>query len=121
MYFSVAITIIIIPCVLYFVNNKAGGIDNPFVLVGSKAICCVCRSKPTANLWRRCHLPVVAGVLLETNLGIFTEGNCRCLHLNVLLWVTNEGALIRTIRAFLMGGPEDFGVRTGGLIRPLDL
>src|SRR3954471_5141631 len=27
------------------------------------------------NCLRRCHLPVVVGVLLETNLGIFTEGN----------------------------------------------
>src|ERR1041385_1074489 len=74
-YFSVAITITIIPCVLSFVNNKAGGIDNPFVLVGSKVICCVCRSTTTTNLWRCCHLLVVIGVLLETNLGIFTEGN----------------------------------------------
>src|SRR3954470_7289714 len=74
-YFFVAITIIIIPCVLSFVNNKAGGIDNLSVLVGSKVICCVCRSTPTANLWRRCHLPVVVGVLLDTNLGILTEGN----------------------------------------------
>src|SRR4051812_46290056 len=90
-YFSVAITIITIPCVLSFVKNKAGGIDNPFVLVGSKVICCVCRSTTTANLWRRWHLPVVAGVLLETNLGIFTEGNCYYLHLNLPLWVTNEG------------------------------
>src|ERR1041385_2206746 len=74
-YFSVAITVIIILCVLSFVNNKAGGIDNPFVLIGSKVICCVCRSTTTANLWRRCHLPVVVGVLLATNLGIFTEVN----------------------------------------------
>src|ERR1041385_2943611 len=37
-YFSVAITIII-PCVLSFVNNKAGGIDNSSVLVGRKIIC----------------------------------------------------------------------------------
>src|ERR1041385_335772 len=90
-YFSVVITIIIILYVLSFVNNKAGGIDNPFVLVGSKVICCVCRSTTTANLWRRCHLPVVVGVQLETNLGIFTEGNCCYLHLNLPLWVTNEG------------------------------
>src|ERR1041385_2693615 len=49
-YFSVAITIIIIPYVLSFVNNKAGGIDDPFVLVGRKFICCVCRSTSTAYL-----------------------------------------------------------------------
>src|ERR1041385_4300333 len=30
---------IIIPCVLSFVNNKAGGIDNSSELVGSKVIC----------------------------------------------------------------------------------
>src|ERR1041385_2821242 len=30
-------TIIIIPCVLSFVNNKAGGIDNSFVLVGKQS------------------------------------------------------------------------------------
>src|ERR1041384_5362522 len=29
---------------LSFVNNEAGGIYNLSVLVGSKAICCVCRS-----------------------------------------------------------------------------
>src|SRR3954453_4610160 len=47
-YFSVAITIIIIPCVLSFVNNKAGGIDNSFVLVGSISIC-VCARPGEAN------------------------------------------------------------------------
>ena len=28
-----------------FVNSKAGGIDNPSVLLGSKVTCCVCRSR----------------------------------------------------------------------------
>src|SRR4051812_37314883 len=37
---SVAVTTIIISCVLSFVNSKAGGIDNPSVLVGRKFICC---------------------------------------------------------------------------------
>src|ERR1041385_452477 len=54
------------------------------------------RQPPTC--WRRCHLPVVAGVLLEANLGIFTEGNCCYLHLNLPLWVTNEGARTRAIK-----------------------
>src|SRR3954470_15268687 len=36
-YFSVAITIITISCVLSFVNNKAGGIDNSSVLVGKQS------------------------------------------------------------------------------------
>ena len=45
---SVAVTIIIISCVWSFVNSKAGGIDNPSVLVGSKVTCCVCRSTSTS-------------------------------------------------------------------------
>src|SRR3954464_14868686 len=36
-------------------------------------VCAGPRQPP--NCWCRCHLPVVVGVLLETNLGIFTEGN----------------------------------------------
>src|SRR4051812_32396632 len=53
----------------------------------------------TANIWRRCHLPIVVGVLLEKNLGIFTEVNCCYLHLNLPLWVTNEGRGARSYRA----------------------
>src|ERR1041385_5612205 len=36
-YFSVSITIIIIPCILSFVNNKAGGTDNSSVLIGKQS------------------------------------------------------------------------------------
>src|SRR3954467_3212753 len=58
-------------------------------------VCAGPRQPP--NCWRRCHLPVVVGVLLETNLGILTEGNCCYLHINLTLWVNNEGA--RSYRA----------------------
>ena len=42
---SVVVTIIFLSCVWSFVNIKAGGIDNPSVLFGSKVTCCVWRSR----------------------------------------------------------------------------
>src|SRR4051812_40181561 len=73
-----------------FVNNKAGGIDNSFVLVGSKVICfCVqvhVNYLAQINFWRSCHLLVFLRVLLETNLGIFTEGNLLLLYISPSTW-----------------------------------
>src|SRR3954465_6192714 len=43
-----------------------------------------------SNFWRRCHLLVFLRVLLETNLGIFTEGNLLLSTSNLPLGVTNE-------------------------------
>src|ERR1041385_378214 len=66
-----SLSIIIIPCVLSFVKNKAGGIDNSSVLVGSKAIC-VCAGPGEASDYLRTaphlpnHLLVDLGVLRET-------------------------------------------------------
>src|ERR1041385_7523136 len=53
-----SLSIIIIPCILSFVNNKAGGIDNSSELVGSKAIC-VCAGPGEASdyLQTAPHLP----------------------------------------------------------------
>src|ERR1041385_4306570 len=45
---------------------------------------------PTCRLW------IPTGSIL--NLSIFAKGNCRYLHLNLPLWVTNKGALNRTIK-----------------------
>src|SRR4051812_2588533 len=73
-----------------FVNNKAGGIENSSILVGSKVIClCVqlyVNSLARSNFWRRCHLLVFLRVLPETNLGIFTEGNLLLHYISPSTW-----------------------------------
>src|SRR4051812_22137551 len=38
------------------------------------------------NLWRGCHLLVFLRVLLETNLGIFTEGNLLLRYISPSTW-----------------------------------
>src|SRR3954470_7132502 len=56
-------------------TTRPEGLITSLNSLGAKlsVVCAGPRQPP--NCWRRCHLPVVVGVLLETNLGIFTEGN----------------------------------------------
>src|ERR1041385_3562234 len=63
---------IIITCVLPFVNNKTGEIDNLSELRWEQSYLCLCAGPRQS---RRLHLLIISGVLWETNLGILTEGN----------------------------------------------
>src|ERR1041385_3030197 len=57
---------------LPFVNNKTGEIDNLSELRWEQSYLCLCGGPRQSRRW---HLLIISGVLLETNLGIFTEGN----------------------------------------------
>src|SRR3954467_3683268 len=61
----------------------------------------MCRSRQPPNFWRCCHLLVFLRVLLETNLGIFTEGNFLLSTSNLPLGVTNEESFHSASSKFL--------------------
>ena len=61
------------------------------------------------NFRRRCHLLVSLWVLLETNLGIFTEGNLLLSTSNIPLGVTNEESCHSVSSEFLAPLPGTQG------------
>ena len=69
-----------------------------------------------------CHLLVALGVLLETNLGIFTEGNFCYLHHNLPLGVTNEEVSSTPIKRIFGAVARDSKSQDRGVARcPLPL
>src|SRR3954465_2908046 len=56
----------------------------------------MCRSRQPPNFWRRCHLLVFLRVLLETNLGIFTEGNFLLCYIQPSTWGNQRGEFIHS-------------------------
>src|SRR3954465_11841664 len=68
-----------------------------------------------SNFWRRCHLLVFLRVLLETNLGIFTEGNLLLSTSNLPLGVTNEESCHSVSSEFLAPLPRTLVYKIGEL------
>ena len=75
-----------------FVNDKAGGIDNSSVLVGSNVTCCVCAGprQPRHQFGKNfCALDTVLYLFESSwyvNLGMFTEGNLLLRYISPSTW-----------------------------------
>ena len=89
-----------------FVNNKAEGIDNPSVLVGSKVTFCLCKSTSTSYQPATISGAVDTYLYLCESYGSITLVSLpreisATLHLSLPLGVTNEGRdyLYRTVTA----------------------
>ena len=80
-----------------FVNDKAGGIDNSSVLVGSKVICSVQVQVKEATFVLKmvplflCHLVYLFESYWRQTLVSLLRKITATLHLNLPLGVTNEG------------------------------
>src|SRR3954470_14689786 len=84
----VVVTTIIISCVRSFVNSKAGGIDNPSVLVGSKVICCCVQVHVKRH---DTYLYLLESYWSILNLKIFAKRNLLLRYISPSTWGNQRG------------------------------